>query len=239
MHAVKFFKQSMWRRRQRSQGGTTCSPRCSSSIRATICILYGPLSSFSCWADRGGGRRDDGVLGIGTVVGADVYILYSPGSDALGFGRDDGRFTCPVGSSSPRAWRSAVVKNLFINSARVVGDAPLIEVPLIMVTLSVLDCGNANDDDSGLSSGAGSPAPGRLALTATKPAEGEWADEEPLPSPFNRARTCPFGSRKVGLRERGGCEWREVSFSRRETMAVLRFLRRWFSCLARADTEAH
>jgi hypothetical protein len=32
-----------------------------------------------------------------------------------------------------------VVKNFFISSVRVVGDAPLIEVPLMMVTLSVLE----------------------------------------------------------------------------------------------------
>lgn len=47
MHAVRFFKQSIWRRRQRSHGGRIRSPRCSSSIRATISILCGPPSSFS------------------------------------------------------------------------------------------------------------------------------------------------------------------------------------------------
>ena len=47
MHAVKFFKQSIWRRRHRSHGGRIRSPRCSSSIRATISILCGPPSSFS------------------------------------------------------------------------------------------------------------------------------------------------------------------------------------------------
>jgi hypothetical protein len=37
-----------------------------------------------------------------------------------------------------------VVKNFFMSSALVVGEAPLIEVPLIIVTLSVLGCENIN-----------------------------------------------------------------------------------------------
>lgn len=104
IHAVKFFKQSIWRRRQRSHGGRIRSPRCSSSIRATISILCGPPSSFSGWLDLGGGSNEDGVLGIATVVGDELFKrLISPAaSDARGRGRDeDCRFTCtPPGGSS-------------------------------------------------------------------------------------------------------------------------------------------
>ena len=72
--AVRFLRQSMWRRRQRSQGGITRSPRWSSSIRAIISSLKGPPSSFYLWNDIGGGRRDDGVFGMATVVAVAVAV---------------------------------------------------------------------------------------------------------------------------------------------------------------------
>ena len=88
------------------------------------------------------------MLGIATVAG--LLRGYTPvvsrDSD-LGFGRveeicavvervmpaDDRR-----SSSSVRASRSAEEKNFFISSARVVGEAPLMDVPLMIVTFSVL-----------------------------------------------------------------------------------------------------
>ena len=73
--AVRFLRQSMWRRRQRSQGGITRSPRWSSSIRAIISSLKGPPSSFSWWIDFGGGRRDDGVFGMATAVVVEVAAV--------------------------------------------------------------------------------------------------------------------------------------------------------------------
>lgn len=104
MHAVKFFKQSIWRRRHRSHGGMIRSPRCSSSIRATISILCGPPSSFSGWLDFRGGNNEDGVLGIATAVGDELFgrLKSLAASDARGRGREeDCRFTCtPPGGSS-------------------------------------------------------------------------------------------------------------------------------------------
>jgi hypothetical protein len=44
------------------------------------------------------------------------------------------------------------VKNFFISSVRVVGDAPLIEVPLMIVTLSVVPWEKINWEGEGLSS---------------------------------------------------------------------------------------
>jgi hypothetical protein len=71
------------------------------------------------------------------------------------------------------------VKNFFMSSARVVGEAPFIEVPFMMVTFSVLERENMNCDESGFSSDSAS---GRFALTATKP-DGDALDERPLLKP--------------------------------------------------------
>jgi hypothetical protein len=88
------------------------------------------------------------VLGIATAAG--LLRLYVPAvsSDSdLGFGLVEGAcaavdLVMPVedrlSSSSVRASRSADEKNFFMSSARVVGDAPLMEVPLMIVTFSVL-----------------------------------------------------------------------------------------------------
>ena len=69
----------------------------------------------------------DSDLCFGLVEGTCVVVdLVTPAEDRLS-------------SSSVRASRCcAEVRNFFINSARVVGDAPLIEVPLMIVTFSVL-----------------------------------------------------------------------------------------------------
>lgn len=85
-----------------------------------------------------------------------------------------------------------------------------------------------NGDDSGLSSA--DSASGRVALTATNPDGEAWED----PWPF--AEACPLTSRQISVAERD-CACREASFSRRLTIALRRFFRRWLSCLARADTR--
>ena len=69
----------------------------------------------------------------------------------------------------PRAFRSAVVKNFFISSALVVGEAPLIDVPLIIVTLSVFGWENINCPALSEPSSETS----WRELTATKPEGGE------------------------------------------------------------------
>jgi hypothetical protein len=69
IHAVRFFRQSMCSRRQRSHGGKMRSPLASVSILCTISVLNGPPSSFSTgWLLRwlAAGSKLEGVLGIGT-----------------------------------------------------------------------------------------------------------------------------------------------------------------------------
>lgn len=91
----------------------------------------------------------------------------------------------------------------------------MIEVPLIIVTLSVLEWVNMNCDDSGFSSDSAS---GRLAFTATKP-DGDALDKRPLVRPW-ALESC-----QVSLAVRD-CACKEASFSRRLTIAVRRFFRR-------------
>lgn len=132
-------------------------------------------------------------------------------------------------------------KNFFINSARVVGDAPLTEVPLMMVILSVFDWENKNGEGMVFSAAATISDPlTRWALTATNPVGGECGRE--CPFEFVGTGPLPLTSRYAGLNDRGcRCVYaacRVASFSRRLTMAVRRFFRRWFSCRARADTAS-
>lgn len=68
-----------------------------------------------------------------------------------------------------------MVKNFFISSALVVGDAPLIDVPLMIVIFSVLGWEKANGGERLLWSPPASAV--RLALTATKPPGGECGFE--------------------------------------------------------------
>ena len=148
MQAVRFFKQSICSLRHLSQGGRILSPRCNDSILFTISALYGPPSSRSICDGFEWGSNDTGVLGIATAAGLlRVYIPAVSNDSDLGFGLVEA--TCAVvervmpaedrlSSSSVRASRSADEKNFFMSSARVVGDAPLMEVPLMIVTFSVL-----------------------------------------------------------------------------------------------------
>ena len=152
MQAVRFLRQSMCNLRHRSQGGRILSPRCNDSILFTISALYGPPSSRSICEGFEWGSNDAGVFGIATA--AAVLRAYSPAvsrDSDLGFVLVDEICTgvdlvMPaedrLDSSSLRASRSAEEKNFFINSARRVGEAPLIEVPLMIVTLSVFAVGN-------------------------------------------------------------------------------------------------
>lgn len=73
-----------------------------------------------------------------------------------------------------------MVKNFFINSARVAGDTPLIDVPLMMVTLSVLGWENMYWEALVPESSARSEGSVYREFTATKPDAGEWGRERPL-----------------------------------------------------------
>src|SRR5689334_22793490 len=112
-HAVRFLRQSMCRRRQRSHGGKMRSPRCNSSMRATISILRGPPSSRCSWwlACLGCGSKDDGVLGIATVL-----LLNAAGPPNSEASKPRGCWVVdvdddPAGGSFSRPFWSAVVKN--------------------------------------------------------------------------------------------------------------------------------
>ena len=72
IQAVRFFRQSMCRRRHRSQGGRTRSPRCIDSILLTISDLKGPPSSRSRKGLLTCGISDAGVPGMATVA---VFLL--------------------------------------------------------------------------------------------------------------------------------------------------------------------
>jgi hypothetical protein len=127
------------------------------------------------------------VLGIATAAG--LLRLYIPAvsSDSdLGFGLVEGAcaavdLVMPVedrrSSSSVRASRSADEKNFFMSSARVVGDAPLMEVPLMIVTFSVLALENrswaALVARSGEVSGLDSAGRDCRVLTAVNPIGGD------------------------------------------------------------------
>jgi len=127
------------------------------------------------------------VLGIATAAG--LLRLYIPAvsSDSdLGFGLVEGAcaavdLVTPVedrlSSSSVRASRSADEKNFFMSSARVVGDAPLMEVPLMIVTFSVLALENrswaAVVARSGEASGLDSAGRDCRVLTAVNPIGGD------------------------------------------------------------------
>jgi hypothetical protein len=127
------------------------------------------------------------VLGIATAAG--LLRLYIPAvsSDSdLGFGLVEGAcaavdLVMPVEdrlcSSSVRASRSADEKNFFMSSARVVGDAPLMEVPLMIVTFSVLALENrswaAVEARSGEVSGLDSAGRDCRVLTAVNPMGGD------------------------------------------------------------------
>jgi hypothetical protein len=127
------------------------------------------------------------VLGIATAAG--LLRLYIPAvsSDSdLGFGLVEGAcaavdLVMPVedrlSSSSVRASRSADEKNFFMSSARVVGDAPLMEVPLMIVTFSVLALENrswaAVVARSGDVSGLDSAGRDCRVLTAVNPIGGD------------------------------------------------------------------
>jgi hypothetical protein len=127
------------------------------------------------------------VLGIATAAG--LLRLYIPAvsSDSdLGFGLVEGAcaavdLVMPVedrlSSSSVRASRSADEKNFFMSSARVVGDAPLMEVPLMIVTFSVLALENrswaAVVARSGEVSGLDSAGRDCRVLTAVNPIGGD------------------------------------------------------------------
>ena len=143
-------------------------------------------------------------------------VEYSLGSDALGLGREEWRPGGTDGCSSsgryPRAFRSAVVKNFFISSARVVGEAPLIEVPLMMVTLSVFGWENMNCEALIALSSAWSVGSACRELTATNPDAGECGRERPLMPCWLLflllelllvviIKGAPFMSRHVGLLE--------------------------------------
>lgn len=149
-----------------------------------------------------------GVLGIGTAPAPALY-MYSVGSDALGLGREEWRPEGPVGFSSsggyPRALRSAVVKNFFMSSARVEGDTPLMDVPLMMVTLSVFGCENMYCGAFAPPSSTRSVASGCRELTATNPEAGEWGRERPLAIGlglvFVLITSPPAASRQEGLPE--------------------------------------
>ena len=127
------------------------------------------------------------MLGIATAAG--LLRLYIPAvsSDSdLGFGLVEGAcaavdLVMPVedrlSSSSVRASRSADEKNFFMSSARVVGDAPLMEVPLMIVTFSVLALENrswaALVARSGEVSGLDSAGRDCRVLTAVNPIGGD------------------------------------------------------------------
>ena len=127
------------------------------------------------------------MLGIATAAG--LLRLYIPAvsSDSdLGFGLVEGAcaavdLVMPVedrlSSSSVRASRSADEKNFFMSSARVVGDAPLMEVPLMIVTFSVLALENrswaAVEARSGEVSGLDSAGRDCRVLTAVNPIGGD------------------------------------------------------------------
>lgn len=81
------------------------------------------------------------MFGIATVPVEVLNITegISDGSDLRGPVRDDClvKEDGPSASDRPLRARSAGVRNFLSNSARVVGEAPLILVPLIIVMLSV------------------------------------------------------------------------------------------------------
>jgi hypothetical protein len=129
---------------------------------------------------------NDSDLGFGLVeVACAVVDLVMPADD---------RFS----PSSVRASRSAEEKNLFMSSARVVGDAPLMDVPLMMVTFSVLALENkswaALVAGSGEASGLGSAGRDCRVFTAVNPMGGDW--DMPV-MPFDLAFS-PFASSAGG-----------------------------------------
>ena len=141
--------------------------------------------------------------------------------------------------SSVRASRSVEEKNFFINSARSVGDAPLMDLPLTMVTFPVL--ASAYSLSRRGSGSRLSPSRDCLMFTAVKPDGGDcdWSSmlegcclEKPFVSagdmgePRERCKD-PFGSNMLG----------SASASRLRKMAFFRLPSLWFSCRALPETE--
>lgn len=120
---------------------------------------------------------------LGMATGA-YGPVYSPGSDARGRLLSDRSVVAHSSSSAlGDVFVSALEKNFFINSALVVGEAPFIEAPFIMVIFSVLGLENINCALAACSScGSGRE------LTATKPDGGEWTRDWP----FTRVVVVPF-----------------------------------------------
>ena len=121
--------------------------------------------------------------------------------------------------------------NFFIISARSVGEAPLIDLPLMYVTLPAPDAGNKSS--VALLGGSGSAG---LVLTAVKPIGGEAVSRlrigraiAPLTS------LCRDGE---PVDRKGGCCGAVPSVSRLARMAVRRPFILWMSCRARAETIA-
>lgn len=137
------------------------------------------------------------------------------------------------------ASRSPGVIKFFINSARSVGDAPLIERPLMYVTFPVLEPANRSSVGAvGLCTSearfSGSDGTACLTLTAVKPTGGDcdvsMLRAGPEPVPFGSAGDIgePF--------ERSGACFTSPSPSRRAMMALRLFFILWISCRARAET---
>lgn len=142
MHAVRFLRQCMFSLLHLSQGGRIRSPLARSSMRATMAALKGAVSSRS-WegVGFGCGSKEEGVLGIGTG-GIEELACPGKGEEEDCWSESGWWSDCCCFCWCMRL--SEVVKNFFMSSARVLGEAPLMDVPLMMVTLSEMGWEKAN-----------------------------------------------------------------------------------------------
>ena len=141
---------------------------------------------------------------------------------------------CRISSSSVWGALSAVEKNFFINSAFIAGDAPLRSVPLMMVTFSVLNPRPAasvtadpcSPETEGMLTAVNPPL--RVVSNFRELTDKEWSAFSPF-APSALADDDGLGMRAKALLI-------AASFSRLLIIADLRFLRRWLSWRARAET---